>query len=89
MTKLGEDTSTLMILHLDNKGIVFLASIPKLHSKLKHVAINLHFGPEHIENGSLLLKHISGVHQRADILMKAFRLKSFVDLQHNLVGNCP
>lgn len=50
--KLVKSLSLSLALILDNQGAIFLASNPTSHSRLKHVAIDLHFVREHVENGS-------------------------------------
>lgn len=89
MSELGEDTSSPLALRSDNQGAVFQALNPTSHSKLKHVAINLHFIRGHVEDGSLILSHIRGSSLRTDTLTKALRPKTFIDMRSNLVGEYP
>lgn len=73
----------------DNIGASFIAKNPIAHSKLKHVALDLHFVREKAENGEIIVIHIPSEEQWADILTKALPPKAFLRLQSKLVGKPP
>lgn len=48
--KLGVRVNTPMTIHCDNLGATYLSSNPIYHAKTKHMAIELHFVRERIED---------------------------------------
>ncbi|KAG8503933.1 hypothetical protein CXB51_002236 [Gossypium anomalum] len=61
---------TAEIVWIQSSAAVAVASNPVLHSKFKHVELDLFFVREKAANGSLQVGHISGQEQIADILTK-------------------
>lgn len=55
-----------------------------VHTKLKHIIIDLHFVRERVEKGSLFISHIPGKQQCTDILTKVLQLTPFLDLKYIL-----
>jgi len=87
--ELGVTINDPMKLFCDNKGATFVANNPVCHTKLRHVAMDLCFVRERTEAGKVLISHITGNQQRADILTKALKPVSFQELRVNLVGTFP
>lgn len=69
----------------DNLGASFIARNPINHIRLKLVALDLHFVRERMEKGELVVEHIPGMEQWADIFTKALTPSSFLWLQSKLV----
>lgn len=55
------------------------------YSKLKHIAMDLHFVLERTEQGTLMVRHILGNQQLSHLLTKSLRPKPFHELQGKLV----
>ena len=74
-------TSLLSELHLplskpplilcDNIGATQLSLNPVMHSRMKHIAIDLHFVRDYVNKGLLDVRHVSTHDQFADLLTKA------------------
>uniref|UniRef100_A0A2N9GCF6 Integrase catalytic domain-containing protein n=1 Tax=Fagus sylvatica TaxID=28930 RepID=A0A2N9GCF6_FAGSY len=74
-------TSLLSKLHLplskpplilcDNIGATQLSLNPVMHSRMKHIAIDLHFVRDYVNKGLLDVRHVSTHDQFADLLTKA------------------
>lgn len=58
LTELGVAISTLMRLLSDNQRATFVANNPICHTKLRHVAIDLHFVQEKSDKGDVKVEHI-------------------------------
>jgi len=83
--ELGIEVKPPMQLWSDNRGATLLASNSACHTKLKHVAMDLSYVRERVDQGSVIVSHIPGKHQQADILTKALNPKSFLEQRRNLV----
>lgn len=64
-------------LYIDNRSAVDLAKNPVFHGRSKHIDIRYHFIRECVEQGLIIIKHISTGEQRADILTKALSAAKF------------
>lgn len=73
----------------DNQGATFVANNPICHTKLWHVAMDLHFIWEKTNTGDREIKHIPGKQQREDILTKALKPDLYQNLRVNLVVESP
>ncbi|XP_074360135.1 secreted RxLR effector protein 161-like [Apium graveolens] len=60
-----------VVLYLDNKSAIDLTKNFVFHGQSKHIDIRYHFIRECVENGDILVKHVSTDLQRADVLTKA------------------
>lgn len=78
-----------MVILTDNLGAMFIAKNPIGHSKLKHVALDLHFVREKTKSSEIIVKHVSGKKQWADVLTKPLPSKAFEMLQSKLVREVP
>lgn len=86
LSELGINALRPMQILSDNLGATFIGKNPIAHSKLKHVVLDLHFVREKTMNGDIIIKHIRGEDQWADILTKPLSQSPFEKLQSNLVG---
>lgn len=55
-----------------------------MHKKSKHFEVNFHFVREKVALRKLIVHHIPGVHQLADIFTKSLPTQSFQDLRFKL-----
>lgn len=74
-------------LYCDNKDAIDLSKNPVSHSKAKHIAIRHHFIRDLVEEGSLILEHISTTTQLSDIFTKPLDSSRFEFLRGSL-GLC-
>lgn len=84
MIELGVEVPNPMVVNSDNKGATFLATNQICHSKLKHIAIDVDFVKERVEQGVIRVCHILGKDEKADILTKALQPKAFLEQRNNL-----
>lgn len=66
-----------VVLYIDNRSAIDLAKNPVFHGRSKHIDIRYHFIRECVENGEIVVKHISTDLQRADVLTKALPAARF------------
>ncbi|KAL8145519.1 hypothetical protein AgCh_003617 [Apium graveolens] len=66
-----------VLLYIDNKSAIDLAKNPVFHGRSKHIDIRYHFIRECVENGEIVIKHISTDLQCADVLTKALHTARF------------
>lgn len=74
----------LVVLYIDNKSAIDLAKNPVFHRRSKHIDIRYHFIRECVENGDILIKHVSTDLQRADVLTKALPTTRFEKMRQLL-----
>jgi hypothetical protein len=67
-------------LFCDNIGATQLSLNPVLHSRMKHIAIDLHFVRDLVSKGMLQVSHVSTHDQLADLLTKALSRQKFQTL---------
>lgn len=77
LQELGVEVPRPMVILSDNLGETFIVKNPIGHSKLKRVVLDLHLVRE---KGEVVVKHISGKDQWANILTKALPPKLFTTL---------
>ena len=65
-------------LYCDNISAITMAKNLVFHHRTKHIEIDVHFVRERVANGALLLEHVAGTAQLADILTKPLCLDKFV-----------
>ena len=66
-----------VVIYIDNKSAIDLAKKPVFHGRSKHIDIRYHFIRECVENGNIVVKHVSTDLQRADVLTKALPTARF------------
>ncbi|KAG8475942.1 hypothetical protein CXB51_032958 [Gossypium anomalum] len=68
----------------DNSSAVAVAANPVLHSKFKHVELDLFFVREKVASGELIVGEVPGCDQVADILTKPLTASLFIRFRHLL-----
>ncbi|KAG8479536.1 hypothetical protein CXB51_029176 [Gossypium anomalum] len=71
----SDDTPTIWI---DSSGAVAIAANPVLHSKFKHVELDLFFVREKVTNGSIFVSKVPACDQVADIFKKPLSVTLFL-----------
>lgn len=71
-------------LYCDNLSFVHLSANPILHPRTKHLKAHYHYAREKVALGSLVIKHVPGTLQLADIFTKSLSQASFVSLRFKL-----
>lgn len=71
---MGVEIPKPMAILSDNLGVTFIAKNSIRHIKLKYIVLNLHFVRKKTEASELVVKHVPGKNQWADILTKALSL---------------
>lgn len=77
------------VLWCDNKSTIYMSANPVLHSRTKHIEIDIYFVRELILKGQLLVNHISGTYQRANILTEALTVRNFIRFKGSEGEGCP
>nr|KYP51497.1 Retrovirus-related Pol polyprotein from transposon TNT 1-94 [Cajanus cajan] len=68
----------------DNQSTVVLSHNPVLHSRSKHMELDIFFVREKVISKALVVSHIPAQHQYADLLTKALSPKRFLFLRSKL-----
>jgi hypothetical protein len=76
--------STTPLVLCDNQSVVALAHNPVLHTRTKHMEIDLFFVREKVLAKQLQVVHIFGTDQWADLFTKPLSSCKFIDLRHKL-----
>lgn len=74
-----------VVIFVDNKSAIDLTKNPVFHGRSKHIDIRYHFIRECVERGEVIVKHVRGDLQRADILTKALTTVQF-ERMRSLMG---
>ena len=78
-------TCERVTIRVDNKYAIALTKNPVFHGRSKHIHRKYHFIRECVENGQILVEHVPGVNQRADILTKVLAKIKFKEMR-DLLG---
>lgn len=70
-----------VIMCIDNRSAIDLAKNPVFHGRSKHIDVRYHFIRECVEQGEVILKHVSSNEQQADIMTKALIKNKFEDMR--------
>jgi hypothetical protein len=70
----------------DNIGAVEMANVPKMRPRTKHLNVKYHFFRQFVQKGMLILEHIAGEQQMADILTKALEVVTFLKHRKKMMG---
>jgi hypothetical protein len=86
---LGEITvlNAIPLLHIDNLSAVKLVKNPVFHRRSKHIDVRYHFVREKYEEGKLLVVHVCGERQVADVLTKPLVKDRFERLRGDIMGH--
>ena len=76
-------------LFCDNLSAVMLTANPAFHSKTKHFELDHHYVRERVAIGALVVKHIPGYLQLADIFTKSLPEAPFTALRRKLGVDVP
>ncbi|PNY17813.1 retrovirus-related Pol polyprotein from transposon TNT 1-94 [Trifolium pratense] len=68
-------------IYCDNLGATYLTVNPVLHSRMKHIAIDIHFVRDHVRNKRLRVQHVSTKDQLADCFTKPLSRQRHQDLR--------
>ncbi|KAD3640518.1 hypothetical protein E3N88_29741 [Mikania micrantha] len=71
-------------LYVDNISAIPLMKNPVFHGRSKHIDTRYHFIRECVENEDIIVEHISGELQKADILTKALARVKFATMRELL-----
>ncbi|GJT28063.1 uncharacterized mitochondrial protein-like protein [Tanacetum coccineum] len=74
-----------VIIIVDNKLAIALSKNPIFHGRSKHIHNRYHFIREYVENEQVIVEHVSGENQRADLLAKALARIRFKEMRFLLV----
>lgn len=85
LKRITHDNIGPVVLCIDNRSAIDLAKNPPFHGRSKHIDIRYHFIRECVEQGEVVLKHVSSNDQRADIMTKAFATIKFEKMR-DLLG---
>jgi len=77
LSKLGIDTSSPTILHVDNQSTIAITKNPEFHDHTKHIDVRYHFLQQVIEDGMVELCYTPTGDQVADALTKGLPPASF------------
>ncbi|XP_047949217.1 uncharacterized mitochondrial protein AtMg00810-like [Salvia hispanica] len=75
------------VVWVDNLSTIALASNPILHSRAKHIELDIHFVRDKVAAKEIDLRHVPSLDQVADILTKPLSLQFFTRLRNKL-GVC-
>ncbi|GKV02423.1 hypothetical protein SLEP1_g14860 [Rubroshorea leprosula] len=84
LTELGIRVDAPPMLCCDNVGATYLSSNPVMHSRMKHIAIDLHFIRDLVDKKILHVSHIASVDQLADGLTKPLSSSRFALLRSKI-----
>ena len=72
-------------MRIDNKSAIALTKNPVFHGRSKHIHKRYHFIRECIDNDQVIVEHVAGSIQKADVLTKALGRIKFKEMRE-LVG---
>ncbi|KAG8503053.1 hypothetical protein CXB51_000809 [Gossypium anomalum] len=84
LTELKLSSADPLTVWCDNSSAVAVAAKPVLHSKFKHVELDLFFVRKKVVSGELIVGEVLGCDQVADILTKPLSISMFTRFRHLL-----
>ena len=84
LIELGVKLHDTPLLLCDNIGATQLSLNPVMHSKMKHIAIDLHFVRDFVQRGQLHVAHVHTDDQLADLLTKPLARSRFQQLRSKI-----
>lgn len=85
LAEIVERPSERVMIRIDNKSAIALTKNPVFHGRSKHIHKRYHFIRECIDNDQVMVEHVAGNSQKADILTKALGRIKFKEMRE-LVG---
>lgn len=86
LEEVTEDGVGKTVIRIDNKSAIALAKNPVFHGRSKHIHTRFHFIRECVEKSLVIVEHVAGTEQKADILLtKALGRIKFKDMR-SLIG---
>ncbi|CAM8989664.1 unnamed protein product [Rhodiola kirilowii] len=74
-------STSKVVLNIDNKSAISLCKNPVHHDRSKHIDTRFHFIRECVEEGKIVVKHVSTNDQLADILTKPLGRLKFLEMK--------
>jgi hypothetical protein len=71
-------------LKVDNTSAIALVKIPVFHNRSKHIRTRYHQIRECVEEGEIVVEHVAGNEQKADILTKGLARQKFKEMRQLL-----
>lgn len=81
LEEITEDKENKVVIRCDNKSTIALTKNPVFHGRSKHIHRRFHFIRECVEDGLVIVEHVAGKLQKADILTKALGKISFKEMR--------
>ena len=86
LEELGFGSDEPTVLYEDNTACIFIAGDENLTQRTKHIDVRYHYIRECINNGIVILEHISTDLQLADIFTKCLDAPRFMELRDKVMG---
>lgn len=77
LSQISDIKAGQVILYIDNRSAIDLAKNSIFHGRSKHIDIRHHFIREYVEQGKIVIKHVSTNEQQADVLTKVLSTVKF------------
>ena len=74
-----------VVIRIDNQSAIALTRNPVFHGRSKHIHTRYHFIRECVEKGLIVVEHVPGSEQKADILTKALARIKYKEMRE-LIG---
>ncbi|KAJ9542211.1 hypothetical protein OSB04_028717 [Centaurea solstitialis] len=84
LSKITDTKEQKVTIYVDNKSAIALMKNPVFHGRSKHIDTKYHFIRECVEKDDIVVEHINGEKQRADILTKPLPRIRFVTMRQLL-----
>ncbi|KAJ0558737.1 putative RNA-directed DNA polymerase [Helianthus annuus] len=85
LSEVSGSESQCVELMVDNEGAIALMKNPVFHGRSKHIDTKYHFIRECVERGLIVVKHVNGNLQKADIFTKSLPRLKFAEMK-SLIG---
>ncbi|PNX93880.1 retrovirus-related Pol polyprotein from transposon TNT 1-94 [Trifolium pratense] len=84
LSELHVSVPTVPTIYCDNLGATYLTVNPVSHSRMKHIAIDIHFVRDHVHNNNIRVQHVSTKDQLADCLTKPLSRQRHQELRFKI-----
>lgn len=85
LSEITEEPVQKVLIRIDNQSAISFTRNPVFHGRSKHTHSRYHFIRECVERGQIIVEHVSGDQQKADILTKALGRIKFREMR-DLIG---